>query len=54
VLGVEYQDKGFTGEHGGGMRGIKHIFNARDHSFSSSGLRSRVVEAESQKLLTKK
>jgi len=54
VLGVEYENKGFTGEHEGGMRGINHIFNARDHSFSSSGLRSRVVEAESQKLLTKK
>ena len=51
VLGVEYQDKGFTGEHEGGLRGIKHIFNPRDHSFSSSGLRSRVVEAETVKLL---
>jgi glycerol-3-phosphate cytidylyltransferase len=54
VLGVEYENKGFTGEHEGGIRGIKHIFNARDHSFSSSGLRSRVVAAESHKLLTKK
>ena len=54
VLGVEYENKGFTGEHEGGIRGIKHIFNGRDHSFSSSGLRSRVVEAESMKLLTKK
>ena len=53
VLGVEYQDKGFTGEHEGGLRGITHIFNPRDHSFSSSGLRSRVVEAETFKLLKK-
>jgi glycerol-3-phosphate cytidylyltransferase len=51
VLGVEYENKGFTGEHEGGMRGIKHIFNARDHSFSSSGLRSRVAEAETMKVL---
>lgn len=54
VLGVEYENKGFTGEQEGHVRGIQHIFNRRDHSFSSSGLRSRVVEAESMKALTKK
>jgi glycerol-3-phosphate cytidylyltransferase len=53
VLGVEYEDKEFTGKREGYSRGIDHIFNGRDHSFSSSGLRSRVVAAESQKLLTK-
>lgn len=53
VLGVEYEAKEFTGKREGMMRGIQHIFNGRDHSFSSSGLRSRVVAAESQKLLTK-
>ena len=53
VLGVEYENKNFTGEQEGMMRGIQHIFNRRDHSFSSSGLRSRVVAAESYKLLTK-
>jgi glycerol-3-phosphate cytidylyltransferase len=54
VLGVEYQDKGFTGEHEGGMRGIKHIFNGRDHSFSSSSLRKRVAETETFKALAQK
>ena len=54
VLGVEYENKEFTGEQEGFTRGIRPIFNRRDHSFSSSGLRSRVVAAESQKLLTKK
>ena len=53
VLGVEYENKQFTGEPEGYTRGIQHIFNRRDHSFSSSGLRSRVVEAESMKLLKK-
>ena len=53
VLGVEYEGKAFTGEQEGFMRGIHHIFNRRDHSFSSSGLRSRVVEAETFKLLKK-
>ena len=54
VLGVEYEGKNFTGEQEGVTRGIRPIFNRRDHSFSSSGLRSRVVAAESMKLLTKK
>ena len=54
VLGVEYQDKEYTGKYEGQRRDIQPIFNGRDHSFSSSGLRSRVVEAESMKLLTKK
>jgi glycerol-3-phosphate cytidylyltransferase len=54
VLGVEYENKNYTGEQEGFTRGIRPIFNRRDHSFSSSGLRSRVVAAESQKLLTKK
>ena len=53
VLGVEYENKTFTGEQEGFTRGIRPIFNRRDHSFSSSGLRSRVVEAETMKLLTK-
>ena len=51
VLGVEYEHKAFTGEQEGERRGIQHIFNRRDHSFSSSGLRSRVVEAETFKTL---
>jgi len=54
VLGVEYEQSEYSGKHEGIRRGIQPIFNGRDHSFSSSGLRSRVVEAESQKLLTKK
>jgi glycerol-3-phosphate cytidylyltransferase len=53
VLGVEYENKPFTGETEGHVRGIQHIFNRRDHSFSSSGLRNRVVEAETIKLLKK-
>ena len=54
VLGVEYENKAFTGEQEGFTRGIRPIFNRRDHSFSSSGLRSRVVEAETMKLLKAK
>lgn len=49
VLGVEYQDKEYTGKREGMLRGITPIFNERDHSFSSSGLRNRVVTAENLK-----
>ena len=54
VLGVEYEDKEYTGKQEGFQRGIQPIFNGRDHSFSSSSLRKRVVEAETVKLLKKK
>ena len=54
VLGVEYEHSEYSGKHEGMRRGITPIFNGRDHSFSSSGLRSRVVEAETFKLLKKK
>ena len=51
VLGVEYQHKNFSGYEECGRRGIECIFNGRDHSFSSSSLRKRVVEAETFKAL---
>jgi glycerol-3-phosphate cytidylyltransferase len=54
ILGVEYQDQDFTGRTEGNMRGIKLVFNSRDHSFSSSSLRRRVVAAESHKVLSQK
>jgi glycerol-3-phosphate cytidylyltransferase len=54
VLGVEYEDKEYTGKQEGYQRGIQPIFNERDHSFSSSSLRKRVVEAETVKLLKQK
>jgi glycerol-3-phosphate cytidylyltransferase len=48
ILGIEYEDKDFTGKDICNKRNIKLIFNSRDHSFSSSSLRKRVVEAESK------
>ena len=53
VLGIEYEDKEFTGKHECYRRGIECIFNGRDHSFSSSSLRKRVAEAETFKALKK-
>jgi glycerol-3-phosphate cytidylyltransferase len=49
ILGVEYRDREFTGKDICTARGIELIYNKRDHSFSSSSLRKRVVEAESKK-----
>lgn len=44
ILGIEYADKEFTGKDICETRGIKCIFNSRDHSFSSSSLRKRVAQ----------
>jgi glycerol-3-phosphate cytidylyltransferase len=46
ILGVEYMERSFTGRTICEQRGIRLVFNGRDHSFSSSSLRKRVVEAE--------
>ena len=54
ILGVEYCDKDFTGREAGALRGIELVFNGRDHSFSSSSLRRRVVAAESHRALAQK
>jgi glycerol-3-phosphate cytidylyltransferase len=51
VLGVEYEHKDFSGKSECYQRNIEIIFNGRDHSFSSSSLRKRVVEAETFKAL---
>ena len=50
ILGEEYEDTNFTGRSEGAGRQIEHIFNKRDHSFSSSSLRKRVAESERTKI----
>jgi len=47
ILGVEYENKDFTGKDICITRGIELVYNGRDHSFSSSNLRKRVADAES-------
>ena len=54
VLGVEYEGKQFSGQGECYDRGIEIVFNGRDHSFSSSSLRKRVVAAETEKVLMQK
>lgn len=51
ILGVEYRDKNFTGRDECEQRAIEIVFNGRDHSFSSSSLRKRVVAAETGKIV---
>jgi glycerol-3-phosphate cytidylyltransferase len=51
ILGVEYENKDFTGKTECRDREIELVYNGRDHSFSSSSLRKRVATAESMKAL---
>jgi glycerol-3-phosphate cytidylyltransferase len=51
ILGNEYENKQFTGRQECIDRGIKFYFNKRDHSFSTTELRQRVVDAETNKFL---
>lgn len=44
VLGEEYKDLDFTGKDICKKRGIQLYFNKRDHRFSTSDLRKRIVE----------
>ena len=46
ILGIEYENKDFTGKDICMNRGIEIVYNGRDHSFSSSNLRKRVADAE--------
>ena len=48
VLGEEYREKDFTGKDICKKRGIQLHFNRRDHRFSSSDLRKRVAERETE------
>lgn len=49
ILGVEYENRDFTGKDICYNRDIELVFNSRDHSFSSSNLRERVWQAENAK-----
>ena len=47
ILGVEYKDKDFTGRDLCDTLNIDLYFNSREHRFSTSDLRKRVVFTES-------
>jgi glycerol-3-phosphate cytidylyltransferase len=49
ILGDEYAEKEFTGKWECINHGIEFYYNRREHSFSTSELRQRVVAAEVEK-----
>ena len=51
ILGEEYRDGKFTGRAICAKRGIELYFNKREHRFSSSDLRARVAERQTNELL---
>lgn len=53
ILGVEYEDKDFTGRKYCEEKKIYLHYNSRDHRFSSSGLRKVVAEKEQMKIIAK-
>jgi len=46
ILGIEYSDRDFTGRQICIDRGIKIVYNSRNHNFSSTELRSRLKKLE--------
>jgi glycerol-3-phosphate cytidylyltransferase len=53
IIGEEYKDTNFTGKDVCLKRGIKIIYNKRDHDFSTTNLRKRIYEQESTKRFVK-
>ena len=51
ILGDEYENKTFTGRQECISKGIKFYFNKREHTFSTTELRKRVVDAEAEKMM---
>ena len=49
ILGDEYKDKDFTGRERCETLGIKLHFNSRNHRFSTTDLRKRLVTANKEK-----
>jgi len=46
ILGEEYRDKEFTAKQICLDRGIELFYNVRDHSFSSTSLRQRILQTQ--------
>lgn len=53
ILGDEYEHKSFTGRQECITKGIKFYFNKREHTFSTTELRQRVIDAEAEKFMIK-
>jgi glycerol-3-phosphate cytidylyltransferase len=53
ILGDEYEHKSFTGRQECVSKGIKFYFNKREHTFSTTELRQRVIDCEAEKFIVK-
>ena len=53
IIGDDYKDKKFTAKDICLSRGIKILYNKRDHDFSTSNLRKRIYNQESTKNIVK-
>jgi len=53
ILGNEYEHKQFTGRQECIGKGIQFYFNNRAHSFSTTELRQRVIDAKAEKFMKK-
>ena len=51
IVGEEYRDQDFTGKEECWAHGVEIYYNRREHSFSTTELRQRVVAAETDKVL---
>lgn len=53
IIGEEYKDTEFTAKNICQKRGIKLVYNKRDHDFSTTSLRQRIYNQESTKRFVK-
>lgn len=53
IIGEEYKEKEFTAKRICQKRGIKIIYNKREHEFSTTNLRKKIYEKESSKRFVK-
>ena len=53
IIGGEYKDTEFTAKNICQKRGIKLVYNKRDHDFSTTNLRERIYNQESNKRFLK-
>lgn len=53
IIGEEYKEKEFTAKDVCRKRGIKLVYNKREHDFSTTNLRQRIYDQESNKRFVK-
>jgi glycerol-3-phosphate cytidylyltransferase len=53
IIGEEYKDKDFTAKEICHKRGIRLVYNKREHDFSTTNLRERIYIQESNKRIIK-